>query len=94
MNRYALNGGYNMSIKKKSYMNTDNIMTEGFIQTVVSLFRKGKIKQGMKLARNNGKIRNDLKQMGKLTDELKDSLKNEFGIDIKLEKYSLWDLIG
>ena len=75
-------------------MNTDNIMTEGFIQTVVSLFKKGKIKQGMKLAKNNSKIRNDLKQMGKLTDELQDSLKGEFGIDVKLEKYSLWDIIG
>mgnify|MGYP003151080670 CR=1 FL=1 len=75
--------------KKKSYMNHNNLLNEGFFNKLFKLFKidntlKDKVKSSFG-------VRKKLKKLNNSVSGLEKALENEFGKKIPLEKFKLSD---
>ena len=76
----------------KDYLNSKNILTEGFF---TKLFNLLKVKpENQDKIKNNKKIKNSLNSLNKSQDELEDALEDLLGKKINLNRYSLKDFLG
>ena len=81
-------------MKKKSYMNTENILSEGIVDQIVGIFKSGKKKKAVELAqKKHPKIKNDIKAINKLNRDIEDNFKKTFGVKIKLKDFELSDYL-
>jgi len=70
--------------KKKSYMNHDNILSEGFFDKVGGLFKLLKKTKKEKKLLKDPKIKSKVKKLHKGIDDLQDSMRamaKEYGMD-------------
>ena len=75
--------------KKKSYMNQNNLLNEGFFDKLFKLFKTdSKVKSKVK---SNPKIKTQLKKLNNTVSGLEKALEDEFGYKIPLDKYKLSD---
>ena len=75
--------------KKKSYMNQNNLLSEGFFDKLFKLLKTdSKVKSKVK---SNPKIKTQLKKLNNPVSDLEKALKDEFGYKIPLDKYKLSD---
>ena len=75
--------------KKKSYMNHNNLLNEGFFN---KLFKSFKIDSKLKdKVKSSFGVRKKLKKLNNSVSELEKALENEFGRKIPLEKFKLSD---
>ena len=75
--------------KKKSYMNQNNLISEGFFDKLFKLFKTdSKIKNKVK---SNPSVKKQLKKLNNTVSELEKALENEFGYKIPLDTYKLSD---
>ena len=81
-------------MKKKSYMNNENILSEGIIDQIIKWFKSGKKRQAVKLAqKKHPGIKNDIKAINKLNRDIEDNFKKTFGVEIKLKDYNITDYL-
>ena len=86
---------------KKSYMNKENILSEGWISDIISKIVKSwkkrkkdlKIKVATDLLTKHKGFQGKLKNLNKSTDNLEKMLQDLTGEPIKLNKYELGDFI-
>ncbi len=81
--------------KKKSYMNTTNLIAEGFFS---KLFKKIKDRKVLKKIKKDKEVNKYLSNLNKGTKRLEDRLNGylkDAGLkpDVKLDKYNLKDFI-
>ena len=75
--------------KKKSYMNQNNLLNEGFFDKLFKLFKTdSKVKSKVK---SNPNVKKQLKKLNNTVSDLEKSLEDEFGYKIPLDKYKLSD---
>jgi len=77
--------------KKKSYMDKNTILSEGFFSKLFKLFKTDKKTQD-KIKRKKD-IKKSLFNLNKAQSDLEKSLSKEFGEKITLNKYTLKDFI-
>tara|TARA_R110000851_G_scaffold261828_2_gene414396 strand:- start:143 stop:388 length:246 start_codon:yes stop_codon:yes gene_type:complete len=77
--------------KNKSYMNNENILSEGFFNKLFSIFKVSTSDQ--KKIKNNQKMKNELKLLNKSLDNIEDHISQELGRDFTLKagKFKLSD---
>ena len=76
--------------KKKSYMNNDNIISEGFFNKLFKIFKVDKSTQSK--IRKDKKIKDGIKDLNNSWSKIEDNLK-EKGVEVKFEKFKLSDFI-
>ena len=76
----------------KDYLNSKNILTEGFFTKLFNLLKVNPENQDK--IKNNKKIKNSLNSLNKSQDELEDALEDLLGKKINLNRYSLKDFLG
>ena len=75
--------------KKKSYMNQNNLLSEGFFN---KLFKLLKVDSTLKdKVKSSFGIKKQLKKLNNSVSGLEKALENEFGRKIPLEKFKLSD---
>ena len=73
-------------MKKKSYMNQDNLLTEGVIDQIIQWFKSGKERKAIDLAqKKHPGIKDDVKKINKLNRDIEQHFKDTFKKDIKLQ---------
>lgn len=77
--------------KKKSYMQSDAIIEEGIIDTIISLLKGGQARKAFKLAKKSPGIKKQLYTLNQNQKNLEKSFEEEFGVPVKLGKYKLSD---
>ena len=81
-------------MKKKSYMNRQNILSEGIIDQIISWFKSGKTEKAVKAAeKKHPGLRKNVDAINKLNRRNEQLFKDQFGVDIKLSTYKLSDWI-
>ena len=76
--------------KKKSYMNNNNIISEGFFNKLFKMFKIDKSDQSK--IKKDKKINNAIKDLNNSWSKIEDNLK-EKGVEVKFEKFKLSDFI-
>ena len=76
--------------KKKSYMNRNNLLSEGFFD---KLFKKFNIKdkETQKKVKNDRTLSQAVKKLNKSTKEMEARLQKTTGKKIKLQRYNVLD---
>ena len=72
--------------KKKSYMDKNNILSEGLLQKIADLILKGKMRKLVKKFKSDPKVIDAFKRIDKNYDFLEKRFK-ERGIDIKNPRF-------
>ncbi len=79
--------------KKKSYMNNENVLSEGFFDKIFRTFKE--FRRISKDKKNNIKIDRKLKgyvkSLNKSTGDIEDHFKSAYGIDVDLDKFQAKD---
>ena len=76
--------------KKKSYMNNNNILSEGFFDKLFKIFKVDKSTQSK--IKKDKKIKNSIKALNNSWSKIEDNLK-EKGVEVKFDKFKLSDFI-
>ena len=76
--------------KKKSYMNNNNILSEGFFDKLFKIFKVDKSTQSK--IKKDKKIKDDIKALNNSWSKIEDNLK-EKGVEVKFDKFKLSDFI-
>ena len=76
---------------KKSYMNNQNILAEGFFEKLKSILKLDNKK--IKTLKKDRKVTNSLKQLNKSWSDLAKSMEKDYGIKPNFEKFKLSDFI-
>ena len=76
--------------KKKSYMNNNSILSEGFFDKLFNIFKVDKSTQSK--IKKDKKIKNGIKALNNSWSKIEDSLK-EKGVEVKFDKFKLSDFI-
>ena len=76
---------------KKSYMNNQNILAEGFFEKLKSILKLDNKK--IKTLKKDRKVTNSLKQLNKSWSDLAKSMEKDYGIKPNFEKFKLSDII-
>ena len=86
--------------KKKSYMNSENILTEGFFNVIKNILAIAgakyawdsvKKKKAEKAMKSSGPLRKSILKLNKDIDWIEDYIKKEWEIDVNLDKYNIKD---
>ena len=78
--------------KKKSYMNNDNILTEGFFDKLFKIFKVDKSDQSK--IKKDKRIKSAVKGLNTSVKDLEDLLSKQYGYKVDLgSKYKLSDFI-
>ena len=76
--------------KKKSYMNKNNILSEGFFDKLFKIFKVDKSTQSK--IKKDKKIKDGIKALNNSWSKIEDNLK-EKGVVVKFDKFKLSDFI-
>ena len=76
---------------KKSYMNNQNILAEGFFEKLKSILKLDNKK--IKTLKKDRKVTSSLKQLNKGWNDLAKSMEKDYGIKPNFEKFKLSDFI-
>ena len=76
--------------KKKSYMNKNNILSEGFFDKLFKIFKVDKSTQSK--IKKDKKIKDGIKALNNSWSKIEDNLK-EKGVEAKFDKFKLSDFI-
>ncbi len=76
--------------KKKSYMNNNSILSEGFFDKLFKIFKVDKSTQSK--IKKDKKIKNGIKALNNSWSKIEDNLK-EKGVEVKFDKFKLSDFI-
>ena len=76
---------------KKSFMNNQNILAEGFFEKLKSILKLDNKK--IKTLKKDRKVTNSLKQLNKSWSDLAKSMEKDYGIKPNFEKFKLSDFI-
>ena len=76
--------------KKKSYMNKNNILSEGFFDKLFKIFKVDKSTQSK--IKKDKKIKNSIKALNNSWSKIEDNLK-EKSVEVKFDKFKLSDFI-
>ena len=76
--------------KKKSYMNNNNILSEGFFDKLFKIFKVDKSTQSK--IKKDKKIKDGIKALNNSWSKIEDNLK-EKGVEVKFGKFKLSDFI-
>ena len=76
--------------KKKSYMNNNNILSEGFFDKLFKIFKVDKSTQSK--IKKDKKIKDGIKALNNSWSKIEDNLK-EKGVEVKFDKFKLSDFI-
>ena len=75
--------------KKKSYMNHNNLLSEGFFSKLFKFFKSDSTTE--KKVKSSFGVKKQLKKLNNSVSDLEKALENEFGKKIPLEKFKLSD---
>ena len=78
-------------LNKKSYMDRNNILSEGFLSKLFKFFKTDKKTQDK--IKRKADVKKSLFNFNKAQSDLEKSLSKEFGEKITLNKYTLKDFI-
>ena len=78
-------------MSKKSYMDRENIITEGFFSKLFNFLKTDKNKQ--KDIKNNKKVKSNLKSLNRSVSDLENLLSKQYGKKVKLDKFNLSDFV-
>ena len=76
--------------KKDSYMDNNNILSEGFFDKLFKIFKVDKSTQSK--IKKDKKIKDDIKALNNSWSKIEDNLK-EKGVEVKFDKFKLSDFI-
>ena len=76
--------------KKKSYMNNNSILSEGFFDKLFKIFKVDKSTQSK--IKKDKKIKDGIKALNNSWSKIEDNLK-EKGVEVKFDKFKLSDFI-
>ena len=76
--------------KKKSYMNNNSILSEGFFDKLFKIFKVDKSTQSK--IKKDKKIKDGIKALNNSWSKIEDDLK-EKGVEVKFDKFKLSDFI-
>ena len=77
---------------KKSYMNSNNIISEGFFDKLKTIIKRLKPDEKKKLKKSL-KVKSALFSMNKSVSSIEKALKDTYGVDVKLDKFKLSDFV-
>ena len=77
---------------KKSYMNTENVLSEGFFDKLSKLVGKLKPIQKNKLKKSK-KLKSALFGLNKSVNDMEKAFSDIYGTDVKLDKFKLSDFV-
>ena len=72
-------------------MNKTNLLSEGFFDWVIKNFNLKAYEA--KAIRKDKTVKSSLRNLNKSTKDLETVLKKDYGIDVKLDKYTLKDFV-
>ena len=75
--------------QKKSYMDRNNILAEGFFSKLFNAFKIDTKTQ--KKIKSNTKVKKQLIKLNKSVSDLENSISKLYGMDVELSKYKLSD---
>ena len=75
---------------KKSYMNKNNIISEGFFDKIFKFAKNLKSDDKSKIKKNR-KLRLSLTLLNKAVGGIEKTLKRDHGVDVELERFKLSD---
>ena len=79
-------------LNKKSYMDSNNILTEGFFDKLHKFVKKLKPGEKKKFKKSL-KLKAVLFSMNKSVGSLEKAIKDQYGVDVELEKFKVSDFI-
>ena len=79
-------------LNKKSYMNSNNILTEGFFDKLHKFVKKLK-PDGKKKFKKSLKVKSALFSLNKSVGGIEKALKDTYGVDVELDKFKLSDFL-
>ena len=77
--------------KKKSYMDNDNILSEGFYSNFAKLLAGGYFAKFLSKLRTNRKFKPEITKINKLVSDLEKGFEKEFGKKVKFDKFKISD---
>ena len=77
---------------KKSYMNSNNILSEGFFDKLKTIVKRLKPDEKKKLKKSL-KVKSALFSLNKSVGSIEKAWKDMYGVDVKLDKFKLSDLL-
>ena len=77
---------------KKSYMNTENVLSEGFFDKLSKLVGKLKPIQKNKLKKSK-KLKSALIDLNNSVSDIEQAYSDIYGTDVKLDKFKLSDFV-
>ena len=78
--------------KKQSYMNNENVLSEGFFDKLSKLVGKLKPIQKNKLKKSK-KLKLALSGLNKSVNDIEKAFSDIYGTDVKLDKFKLSDFV-
>ena len=77
---------------EKSYMNSNNIISEGFFDKLKTIIKRLKPDEKKKLKKSL-KVKSALFSMNKSVSSIEKALKDTYGVDVELDKFKLSDFL-
>ena len=78
-------------MKKKSYMNQDNLLSEGFYSTLTGLLGAGLFAKFISKLKKHKKFKPEIMKMNKLVSDLEKGFEKEFGKKEEFDRFKLSD---
>ena len=77
---------------KKSYMSSNNILSEGFFYSLRKFAKKLKPNE-KKDIKKSSKVKSALSSLNKSVGSMEKAFKDTYGVDVKLDKFKLSDFL-
>ena len=77
---------------KKSYMSSNNILSEGFFDSLRKFAKKLKPNE-KKDIKKSSKVKSALSSLNKSVGSMEKAFKDTYGVDVKLDKFKLSDFL-
>ena len=78
-------------LKKKSYMNSKNILSEGFFSKIFKMLKISKTQKDQ--IKKSKEIHKSIKDLNSAQSNLEDALEDYVGKKVKLNRYTLKDFL-
>ena len=76
---------------KRSYMNRDNILSEGFYKNLLMLLAGGHLAKFLSKLQTNRKFKPEILKINSLVKDLEKGFEKEFGKKVKFDKFKISD---
>ena len=78
-------------MKKKTYMDSSNLLSEGFYSTISALLGAGLFAKAISALKRHRKFKPEILKLNSLVSDLEKGFEKEFGKKVKFDKFKISD---